>query len=60
MNNLFEQLESMASELPLDKKQLLIKLLNGQVSGQSCLDILKCFYLPALPLPKYQTQRKNK
>jgi len=40
MNNLFEQLESMASELPLDKKQLLIKLLNGQVSGQSCLDVL--------------------
>jgi hypothetical protein len=33
MNNSFEQLELMASGLPLDKKQLLIKLLNGQVSG---------------------------
>lgn len=40
MNNSFEQLELMASTLPLDKKQLLIKLLNGQVSGQSCLDVL--------------------
>lgn len=40
MNNSFEQLELMASELSLDKKQLLIKLLNGQVSGQSCLDVL--------------------
>ena len=40
MNNSFEQLELITSELPLDKKQLLIKLLNGQVSGQSCLDVL--------------------
>lgn len=40
MNNSFEQLELIASELPLDKKQLLIKLLNGQVSGESCLDVL--------------------
>jgi len=30
MNNLFEQFESMASELPLDKKKLLITQLNGQ------------------------------
>lgn len=40
MNNSFEQLELIASGLSLDKKQLLIKLLNGQVSGQSCLDLL--------------------
>jgi transposase-like protein len=40
MNNSFEQLELMVSELSLDKKHLLVKLLNGQVSGQSCLDVL--------------------
>ena len=40
MNNSFEQLELIASGLSLEKKQLLIKLLNGQVSGQSCLDLL--------------------
>ena len=38
MNNSFEQLKLIASEL--DKKQLLINLLNGQVSGKSCLDML--------------------
>ncbi len=37
MNNSFEQLELMTSELPLDKKWLLIKLLHGQVSGQRYL-----------------------
>jgi hypothetical protein len=40
MNNSFEQLEVMVSELSLDKKHLLVKLLNVQVSGQSCPDAL--------------------
>jgi Zn finger protein HypA/HybF involved in hydrogenase expression len=40
MNNSFEQLELIISELSLDKKHLLVKLLNGQISGQSCLDVL--------------------
>ncbi len=40
MNNSFEQLELIVSGLPLEKKQLLIKLLNGQVLGQSCLYLL--------------------
>jgi Zn finger protein HypA/HybF involved in hydrogenase expression len=40
MNNSFEQLELMVSELLLDKKHLLVKLLNAQVSGQNCLDVL--------------------
>ncbi len=30
MNNSFEQLKLMVSELSLDKKHLLVKLLNGQ------------------------------
>jgi len=37
MNNSFEQLELMASELSLDKKQLLIKLLNGQDQAKAVL-----------------------
>lgn len=40
MNNSFKQLDLMASGRPLDEKHLLIKPLNGQVSGQSCLDTL--------------------
>jgi len=40
MNNSFKQIELMISELPLDKKHLLVKLLNGQVSGQSYLNVL--------------------
>jgi hypothetical protein len=40
MNNSFEQLELMVSELLLYKKHLLVKLLNAQVSGQSCLNVL--------------------
>lgn len=40
MNNSFEQLEQLTSQLELDQKRLLINLLEGQVSGQSCLDVL--------------------
>lgn len=40
MNNSFEQLELLTSQLGVDKKRLLIKLLDGQVSGKSCLDVL--------------------
>ncbi len=44
MNNSFEQLELIIRELSLDKKYLLVKLLNGQISGKSCLDMLPEHY----------------
>jgi transposase-like protein len=40
MNQSFEQLELLTSQLDIKQKSLLIKILEGQVSGQSCLDVL--------------------
>ncbi len=40
MNSSFEQLEQLISQLAIEQKKLLINLLEGQVSGQSCLDVL--------------------
>jgi transposase-like protein len=40
MNNSFEQLEQLTSQLAIEQKKLLSNLLEGQVSGQSCLDVL--------------------
>ena len=40
MNTSFEQVEQLASQIDLNHKQLLINLLEGQVSEKSCLDVL--------------------
>ena len=40
MNTSFEQVEQLTSQLDINHKQLLINLLEGQVSGKSCLDVL--------------------
>lgn len=40
MHNKFEELELLTSQLAIKQKRLLINSLNGQVSGQSCLDML--------------------
>lgn len=40
MNTSFEQLEQLTSQLAIEQKRFLINLLEGQVSGQTCLDVL--------------------
>ncbi|WDE13536.1 IS1595 family transposase [Thalassomonas haliotis] len=40
MNNSFEQLEQLTSQLDTEQKCLLINVLKGQVAGKNCLDVL--------------------
>ena len=40
MNNSFEQLEQLTSQLGIEQKCFLINLLKGQIAGQNCLDVL--------------------
>jgi hypothetical protein len=56
MSNSFEQLKLIVSELSLDKKHSLVKLLNSQVSGQSCLDILTGYQDSASTCPLCHSQ----
>ncbi|TWX66913.1 IS1595 family transposase, partial [Colwellia sp. C1TZA3] len=57
MNNSFEQLEQLTSQLAIEQKKLLINLLEGQVSGQSCLDVLSMHRDKANQCPHCQSQK---
>jgi transposase-like protein len=57
MNNSFEQLEQLTSQLALEQKKLLINLLQSPVSGQSCLDVLTMYRDKASKCPHCQSQQ---
>lgn len=57
MSNSFEQLEQLTSQLSVEQKKLLINLLEGQISGQSCLDILTIHQDKARKCPHCHSQR---
>jgi transposase-like protein len=57
MNSSFEQLEQLTSQLAIEQKKLLINLLEGQVSGQSCLEILSMHQDKASQCPHCQSQQ---
>jgi transposase-like protein len=57
MNNSFEQLEQLTSQLALEQKKLLINLLQSPVSGQSCIDVLTMYRDKASKCPHCQSQQ---
>ncbi|WP_372882499.1 IS1595 family transposase [Psychromonas sp.] len=56
MNTSFEQLEQLTSQLAIEQKRLLINLLEGQVSGKTCLDVLTMHRDCASNCPHCQSQ----